>query len=1411
MFERIVHKVVSVGRQCRWRIPFALLVLVILFGGAALIRRLVPLGALIRATAERALMTMGSTARQVKPAKLTIGRPAPRLTAGALAACMLLTLIPAEVRAVDETPSLYAGASYWSDEGVRASSFAAGSGDGTSEAQAYLISTPNELGYLAYLLKNDPDHYKSKYYKLTGSINLSGHNWKPMSTGTAFFGTFDGGNFTITNMTVTINGGNEEDRFGGLFGKVYGGTIRNVTVGTGSTVTANYTGSTTESSYGAAAGYVYGSGTVENCHSQARIAVTFTNDSLYVYAGGIVGRLDSGTIKTCSNSGEISGTSIVAGGVAGRCGNTSGGNIRNCWNTGNLTIDGTGSYAGGIVGDNCASSSTIKNCYNTGRIEGKKDRSFYGGAAGSNSGVIENCYNAGTLTLPDSSQMSAGGLIGTNYGYDEGRVSNGYWRKDTGVNEALNAVGDSYGVQTDLLSFTDGGTFSGGTVMIDSVTYPQLLPALNAWVDHQSSDFWYWTGPSAAPILTKDPPPATYAVTVEVRKDGVSWPDHGKKFKLVGTGATAGTTAANLNSVENGTYDVYEEDADTGEKITVTDGPSSVTVDYYTVTFYDGDSSFITGDQQPQIIRKGSRASAPAAPVKSGFLFDKWMTASGSGVSFEFDTVPIVTTTAVYAGWIKDTSSEVEITWKVRPGPYYRNDSLIFNAEVTNKKTHAPVTAGHVQFYKGNLPLGGQVSYLSGGSGISEGFSLAVLCDTSDAFPSLPVGTHEVKAVYIPTAGSQVESASQTIVVSDRMNGNAYLGAVTAETTYNGSTAGACAVQFTINNSGTSTITGIGADQLTITGTKDGQPFDEFTVTHNPENTIAYVYVNKPGTYTFKANLDNGTYAGEEEATTTMRKAKLVIAPKDLLLPKNGIPTFSYTANGLKGEDRITGVTYSTTANGHYGTVGTYTISISAVTLDHGDCYSLETRTAQLTIEETYQVRIDVKKDGAAWNDHGRTFALQKDGETPVSPAAVTAGTYKVLDGGVDTGRTVTIENRDISVTLDYYTVSFSIVDAGQASGSGISAAYDGTAISSGGIRLGGRTLRITAAGRGADRYSYDWRGEGTSGAATNVLTLDRLDAKVDVVCTVTGSNGSGGSGHSGSHTTVSTSANPDGSRTTTVTNETTGTVTETTENSNGIKIVVQTQKDGEKSIEVAFPNGTAAPLVAAFPVEEGTVALLLSDGGEKVIPYSLVENGLIYVRLNGNSPLRIDLRQDFFDDLSGHWAEESADFMGARELFMGTASRTFSPEKPMTRAMLTTVLYRLDGAPETGPAPFPDVADDKWYTSGIAWAADQNIVFGLEDNRFHPDRAISRQELMMMLLNYTRSAGIDISTEEGPALSSYPDSSDADEWAVPALQWACGAGILRGDENGALNPTGLVTRGEAAAIIRQLITCVLK
>jgi hypothetical protein len=149
-----------------------------------------------------------------------------------------------------------------------------------------------------------------------------------------------------------------------------------------------------------------------------------------------------------------------------------------------------------------------------------------------------------------------------------------------------------------------------------------------------------------------------------------------------------------------------------------------------------------------------------------------------------------------------------------------------------------------------------------------------------------------------------------------------------------------------------------------------------------------------------------------------------------------------------------------------------------------------------------------------------------------------------------------------------------------------------------------------------------------------------------------------------------------------------------------------------------------------------------------------------------------------------------------------GTGSTTFEPNGSATRAMVVTMLWRLAGEPETDYAlNFTDVPEDIWYTEAVRWAASEGIVTGYDEKTFAPENLVTREQLASILYRYAQSE----SAADGE-LSAFTDAGDVSDWALDAMRWAVGTGILNGMGEGTLNPQGNATRAQVAAMFGRFV-----
>lgn len=166
------------------------------------------------------------------------------------------------------------------------------------------------------------------------------------------------------------------------------------------------------------------------------------------------------------------------------------------------------------------------------------------------------------------------------------------------------------------------------------------------------------------------------------------------------------------------------------------------------------------------------------------------------------------------------------------------------------------------------------------------------------------------------------------------------------------------------------------------------------------------------------------------------------------------------------------------------------------------------------------------------------------------------------------------------------------------------------------------------------------------------------------------------------------------------------------------------------------------------------------------------------------------------FVDVEGHWARNAIHYVYDNDLFAGVSTTEFAPEDFMNRAMVWTILHRMEGN---------DIkTDTEWYQAAQAWAMDENITDGT-----NPFEAVSRQQFATLLYRYAKTKGYDVS--KTGALDAFTDAQETGDYAQEAMQWAVGGGLIQGRTATTLSPNGTTTRAEAATMLMRFQTLVIK
>ena len=156
----------------------------------------------------------------------------------------------------------------------------------------------------------------------------------------------------------------------------------------------------------------------------------------------------------------------------------------------------------------------------------------------------------------------------------------------------------------------------------------------------------------------------------------------------------------------------------------------------------------------------------------------------------------------------------------------------------------------------------------------------------------------------------------------------------------------------------------------------------------------------------------------------------------------------------------------------------------------------------------------------------------------------------------------------------------------------------------------------------------------------------------------------------------------------------------------------------------------------------------------------------------------------------------------------MNGVGGAFQPNTDLNRAMMVTILYRLAGSPEvTGESTFTDVPAGQWYTNAVLWAAKEGITTGTSETTFSPLTSISREQLAAFFYRFAQYTEQDVSVGEDTNILSYDDAQTISEYAIPAIQWACGSGLITGTTETTLSPKATATRAQVATILMRYTT----
>ena len=250
-----------------------------------------------------------------------------------------------------------------------------------------------------------------------------------------------------------------------------------------------------------------------------------------------------------------------------------------------------------------------------------------------------------------------------------------------------------------------------------------------------------------------------------------------------------------------------------------------------------------------------------------------------------------------------------------------------------------------------------------------------------------------------------------------------------------------------------------------------------------------------------------------------------------------------------------------------------------------------------------------------------------------------------------------------------------------------------------------------------------------------------------------------------------------------------------------GVNKAAKPEQDAPVSVSAGLNgNGTAA----IFSSDDKAYTIILNDAGEVLLS--------VFCPRDKSCPISA-----YTDTKPTEWYHDGIHFVLESGFMSGYGNKLFGPNDSTTRAMAATIIWNMAGKPKAeGKLSFTDVENGKWFTDAIRWAAAAGVITGYTDGItgdliFRPNDNVTREQLAAMMYRYAQYKKVDVSVGEETNILSYDDAFSVGSWAVPALQWSVGSGLMGGRTASTLDPKANATRAEVATVIWRFATKVAK
>jgi uncharacterized repeat protein (TIGR02543 family) len=1106
-------------------------------------------------------------------------------------------------------------------------------------------------------------------------------------------------------------------------------------------------------------------GSLAGCHTVSGIYINHSDAN----GQGLFGQIDSGMVKNVSVvDSYISGRQYV-GGVAGYNG---GGTVQNCCSTCSVSSSSADCNAGGVVGWN---EGTVQNCCSTGNVSGNNDYAQnVGGVVGWNGGTVQYCCGTGNVSVINS-HSCVGGVVGFNTPQDP--IRNCYYDKqmcacEYGTGNNINSAGE--GMLTSEM--TDGEAFSGWDPAVWTFT-SGLYPRLAFMSDTDAAYV------AASPVFLRDDAHtaavASTGFSVGGTENGVGWASSSSAVTLHGDDAyildaqPVTMTASKGSASKTVTLTA-------APKLSVVNPAAAYAADNPLAVKYPSDLAYLAyrvNNEEDITYRdvNGVDNTTPAASASYRLTADIALNDDAAnyqnwGASAPENTwTPIGTESdrfsGTFDGGIYDAGGGLTGCHTV--SGIYINQSTSYLG-LFGYIDHGTVENVSVvgSYICGDYHVGGVAGYNDGGTV----HNCSSTCSVN--------GSGAVGGIVGGNDSGTVQNCCSIVSGSgDVSSGGGYVGGVVGYNN-NGTVQNCCSV---CSISGRNSVSDdccfvggvVGNNDGTVqnccsTGSVSGNGYCGIGGVVGYNSNDSGTVQNCCSTCSVSGNISSGGYCGIGGIVGYYFNDNISSRISSCCYDKQMCTCGYGTGNDPSSAEEGIPTSEMTDGEAFPGwdtPVWTFTSGLypRLAFMSGTDLAVVAAAPVFLSSSETVA---EVKTDFTVSTKNGVGWTSSKPSVVHVDAG----GGHADVIGTGSVAMTVTKNGSSKSVAINA-SPSASTVSPTAAAFDKYSRSADCKDISVG-LTLNGNTLSGILNGTEQLAENTDYT---ISGATVAVKTayLESLPVGTAVL-------------------TFQFSGGPDQTMSITVSDS-------TPFGTQYYRLAFETNGGGEIS-PISRSENTVINLSVYTPSRDGylfTSWYADQELTKKVTSVTLTQNATVYAGWKWKNPFT-----DVFED---DWYYSDVEYVSQNGLMNGTSSDTFRPNGGMTRGMFVSVLYRLSGDTGIYASSFADVPSGKWYENAVAWATQNGIAGGVGNNKFAPDNGITRQQLAVLLYNYAKYKGYDVSIGEDTNILSYKDARNISDYAYPAIQWACGAGIMSGD-NGYLNPNGQATRAQVAAMLKRFV-----